>query len=94
MSRHSAKGRTYNRLRAEWLATADHGWICHLCGRPVQPDLPPLHDQAPTIDHIIPTSQGGSKLDTRYWRLAHYRCNRRRSTAPLLEPTQGATRTW
>ena len=94
MSRHSARGSEYAKLRRHWLETAEHGWTCHLCGRPVHLDVPPRSPDAPTIDHVIPVGIGGSKLDTRYWRLAHYRCNRRRSTAPLLEPTQGATRTW
>ncbi len=28
MSRHSANGRPYWRLRRHWLASANHGWTC------------------------------------------------------------------
>ena len=94
MSRHSARGTAYNRLRHQWLYTADHGWTCHLCGRPVEPDLPPRSPMSATVDHLVPTSHGADPLDTRYWRLAHLRCNSRRQQSTIVEPVRGATRRW
>ena len=94
MSRHSARSYAYEKLRAEWLWGADHGWICHLCGRQVHPDVPPQSSAAPTVDHLLPTSSGHDPLDTTHWRLAHRGCNSRRSNAPVVEPTRGATRRW
>lgn len=49
---------------------------------------------APTVDHLVPVGTGADPLDTRYWRLAHMRCNSRRQQAVVVEPVQGATRRW
>lgn len=47
---------------------------CGLCGRLVPMDKKVPHPQAPTIDHIVPVSEGGD--DTRAnVQLAHFRCN-------------------
>lgn len=94
MSRHTPRTAAYQRLRQEWLWSADHGWVCHLCGRQVHPDVHPQSKQAPTVDHVLPTSTGADPMDTSYWRLAHRGCNSRRKVAPLVEPTRGATRRW
>lgn len=50
------------------------GWRCHLCGKAV-PDRPyKARANDPTIDHLIPVSDGGSDtLDN--VALAHNRCN-------------------
>ena len=36
------------------------GYKCHLCGRKLNPTNQVPHPRAPTIDHIIPVSRGGS----------------------------------
>ena len=95
MSRHSARGTAYNRLRHQWLYSADHGWTCHLCGRPVHPDVVPGTPMSPSVDHIIPTSVAPHmRMDTSNWRLAHLVCNQRRQAKPIIEPPSGATRRW
>ncbi len=95
MSRHSARGRAYDRLRHEWLYTADHGWLCHLCQRPVSPDVLPGTPQSPSVDHVIPTSVAPHlAMDTTNWRLAHLVCNQRRQAQPVAEVPTGATRQW
>ena len=94
MSRYSARGYAYEKLRRQWLASGDHGWICHLCGRPVPMDALPKSDESPSVDHLIPMSKGGAAMDTRYWRLAHLQCNRRRQNRQVVEPPIGATRRW
>ena len=51
-----------------------HGDKCWRCYRPMNFDLPPGHDQAPTIEHLTPKSKGGtSALDNLC--LCHRRCN-------------------
>jgi 5-methylcytosine-specific restriction endonuclease McrA len=47
---------------------------CHLCIKVVDTSLPGSHPQGPTIDHILPISDGGA--DTRAnVALAHRQCN-------------------
>lgn len=48
---------------------------CRRCRRPMLFDLPPGHDQAPTVQQIGPRPKGGSgALDNLC--LCHVRCNR------------------
>jgi len=47
---------------------------CGRCRRPMRFDLPRGHDQAPTLEHILPRSKGGTAaLDNLC--LCHGRCN-------------------
>ena len=50
------------------------GWICQLCGDPVDPDARYPDDQCGSLDHIIPLASGGdhSYANTQ---LAHALCN-------------------
>lgn len=50
------------------------GWVCQLCGDPVDRDLGPSDVWAATLDHIVPRSKGGSD-DFDNLRLAHRWCN-------------------
>ena len=86
-------------------ATLHHGWIrpairaaiyardgyqCKLCGEPVDTAADPQRDDwAPTLDHIIPRSKGGTH-DVSNLRTAHRWCNSvrgDRDDAELFEPT-------
>ncbi len=79
MSQHSARSWQYQQLRKRWLASGVHGWVCWMCGRPVDPHARPRSKGAPTVDHLVPTSAGSvSPLDVSNWRLAHHSCNARR----------------
>lgn len=60
-------------MRAEELAARD-GWVCWLCELPVDPDAPAGTPGAPTVDHVVPRSRGGTS-DPSNLRLAHRRCN-------------------
>lgn len=50
------------------------GWICRLCGIPVNPEVEVPHPFAPTQDHIIPLQRGGQHTRENV-QLAHFYCN-------------------
>jgi 5-methylcytosine-specific restriction endonuclease McrA len=50
------------------------GWRCHLCGKKVPDRSYRARDKDPTIDHIIPRSEGGDHTRANV-ALAHNRCN-------------------
>ncbi|WP_328941531.1 HNH endonuclease [Streptomyces sp. NBC_00250] len=55
------------------IAERDRG-LCRLCGKPAAMDERVPHPKAPTIDHVVPVSEGGD--DTRAnVQLAHFVCN-------------------
>lgn len=54
------------------------GWICQICNRPVDPDLPRTHAEGATIDHVIPLALGGSDEPDNVV-TAHLRCNLEKS---------------
>jgi len=56
-------------------------WICWICGKPVDQDLPANDPMHASIDHVIPRSQGGSD-DASNLRLSHHRCNHGRDAEP------------
>lgn len=58
-------------------------WICHLCSEPVVRNAHFNDDYAPSLDHVIPRSKGGSD-DPSNLRTAHRICNSMRQDAPLL----------
>lgn len=59
-------------------------WVCQLCGKSVNPNCAWPHPMSPSIDHIIPLSQGG-KHTMRNVQLAHLECNCKRGDR---EPAQ------
>ena len=50
------------------------GWVCHLCSGSVDQALGAMDEQGPTLDHLIPISQGGPHTFDNL-RLAHRSCN-------------------
>lgn len=60
-------------------------WSCHLCGSRIDPNLVGTTDKMrPSIDHLVPISDGG--LDTMTnTKLAHLRCNARRGTGGTVQ---------
>ena len=82
--------RVINRRRRGWTAGAGHkplhfrviaerdGWLCQLCGDPVERDAAVPEPLAPTVDHIIPLSCGGAH-DEMNVQLAHFICNSRKA---------------
>ena len=78
--------RKANQRRGAWIGivfTLDQigdrdGWRCHICRRKVNRELPGTHNRGPTIDHLIPISDGGQDQPTNV-ALAHRACNVQRS---------------
>lgn len=50
------------------------GWVCQLCGEPVDPDLKGPDPQCASLDHIVPLSLGGDH-SMENTQLAHLGCN-------------------
>lgn len=74
----SKTGRGGGLFRRVGLGVLDRdGWQCQLCWRPIDPLCRMPQPGAPTVDHIVPVSEGGTDaLDN--LRAAHFDCNRKR----------------
>jgi 5-methylcytosine-specific restriction endonuclease McrA len=59
-------------------------WRCHICGKKVRQDVPRLHDEGATIDHLVPTSLGGEDEPANV-ATAHWKCNRDKGTRAVGE---------
>lgn len=74
----ATRGRGFSIKPTERVAIYERdGWTCQLCREPVDPELMiinPCDDWAPSLDHVIPQSKGGSH-DADNLRLAHRWCN-------------------
>lgn len=60
------------------------GWRCHLCRMPVNRDVPRLHPDGATIDHLIPASLGGVDEPANV-ATAHWKCNRSKGARAMGE---------
>lgn len=60
------------------------GWMCQLCGEPLARHEKVPHDFAPTLDHIIPLSRGGTHEYANV-QAAHFICNSRKGARPVGE---------
>jgi 5-methylcytosine-specific restriction endonuclease McrA len=72
-----------SRVRAAVIARDTHCW---LCGEPVDKTLSGMHPMGPTMDHIVPLSQGGA-TSLGNCRLAHRAHNTARGTKPIVPTT-------
>lgn len=84
------KGRPWKRLVEQLKALSN---VCHLCGHPIDTDLPATHPLSFTADHIAPRSLGGAaSLDN--LRPAHRRCNSQRGNRADWRPPMRTSRAW
>lgn len=60
------------------------GWRCHLCKKRVRKDLPRVHPDGATIDHLVPTARGGLDEPANV-ATAHWKCNRDKGTRAMNE---------
>lgn len=61
------------------------GWVCQLCGEPVDRAARFPDPFAPSLDHIVPVARGGSH-DITNLQTAHVRCNVARGARALTDP--------
>lgn len=87
--RHRARDRRRTRTRAQWVEDVNRsdlyerdGWICGICGDPVDQHADPQTDWAPSLDHVVPLSQGGDHSYANS-RTAHRWCNSVRGDSDL-----------
>jgi 5-methylcytosine-specific restriction endonuclease McrA len=78
-----ANGHRRRTVRAQVMAEEDN---CHICGLPVDKELPPYLPGSPTVDELIPVSKGGSPYDRSNTALAHFGCNVRRGNGTRQRP--------
>lgn len=71
-------------IRLRDIAERD-GWICQLCGDPVDPSIQDHGPDSPSLDHIVPVSRGGSHTCDNV-QLAHLSCNVRKGNRLPGEP--------
>lgn len=89
--RHRARVATRRRVKVESEPYADRqiferdGWVCRLCGEPIDPEVRRADLDGATIDHTIPLSRGGSDTPANVT-AAHNRCNRQKA-ARVTEQT-------
>ena len=98
-----SNGHRYRTTTARLRAEGRGCWICRAFGRPDAIDytLPPLDPGAFEVDHLVPTSRGGSLYDPANLDATHRACNEwrgnrsvpevleiaRRSQGPAVRPT-------
>lgn len=58
-------------------------WMCQICFDPIDREVNPNDDMAPSLDHIIPRSAGGGHESSNL-RLAHRLCNSVRGAAVVV----------
>ena len=90
------RSHAWKKARAKVLA---HAHLCYLCGLPIDRTVDPRSRWAPSVDHVIPRSLGGSLTAPANLRAAHYGCNSKRGNGtkrrrPPTSSTGSASRTW
>ena len=60
------------------------GGKCHICGNKVNMNLSGSHPNGPTVDHLLPLSDGGFDCRTNV-ALAHRQCNVKRGTGGTVQ---------
>lgn len=69
-------GTAWLKVQAQVYEEETHCWLCR---KWVDQSLPRVHPMSRTVDHIQELWQGGDPLDRANCRLAHRRCNSRKS---------------
>lgn len=72
MSRAWAGGSTNRWRKIRLLVLVRDGWICQLCGDPIDPSLPKGHPRGPTVHHTRGKVAGD---DPAHLVAAHTECN-------------------
>ena len=82
----------WQRLRARVLAEEP---LCWICGLPWDAKAPPRTRWYPSVDHIVPHTQGGGVYDRANLHAAHHGCNssKKDKTEGYIEGTGKGTGT-
>jgi 5-methylcytosine-specific restriction endonuclease McrA len=70
----------WQKIRKEILDISRRCWLCG-------------HDGADSVDHVIPLSRGGARLDPANLRPAHSRCNSKRGNK-MVTTAMRTSRRW
>lgn len=71
------------------------GWVCSLCGDPIDPELAHPHPRSASLDHVVPMARGGGHVKANT-AAAHLVCNLSKGArvdASLARPTALAVAT-
>lgn len=71
-----------DRQRRRVAARVRAGEPCCLCGLPIDLSIKWPDPWSFTVEHVTPTSHGGTDHGDRQLAPAHFRCNRQRSNGP------------
>lgn len=82
--RDDLRDQTYRRKVRPAVLIRD-GYICHICRKPIDPNLQSPHPMSATLDHIV-GPQTGSNPD--YLKAAHRICNLKRGNPRQLPDPQ------
>jgi predicted nucleic acid-binding Zn ribbon protein len=63
----------YEPIKAKTVLDRDQ-WVCGICGQPIDKGKKCPDDGSPSVDHIVPLSQGGAHLYSNV-QAAHFKCN-------------------
>lgn len=77
------EGRDGDLLSRKYLGDRD-GWRCYLCGKRIDGKLNHPNPLAPSVDHLVPLSCGGSN-ELANLALTHLRCNLSKRAVPQDE---------
>ncbi|MFE0875362.1 HNH endonuclease [Streptomyces smyrnaeus] len=91
MAGNPRNGRPYRRLVAAQKAL---GLPCWICGHNIDYQLDARHPLSFTLDHLVPLSKGGGRLDPANARSAHRRCNSARGNRTSPTPQTRSSRRW
>jgi len=59
-------------------------WVCGICGRKINKRMKYPNPLSPSVDHIVPLSQGGTDTPTNV-QASHLRCNLSRKVGPGVQ---------
>ena len=72
-----------------WALGDRDGWLCHICGDPIDRTLRRLPNgydpMAPIVEHVVSRANGGSE-DASNLHVAHMACNSRKGNRPWVPP--------
>ena len=66
----------------------ERGWICHICGEPIDKNRRTPDPHSLSLDHVVPVALGGTN-DIGNLAPSHLACNVHRQTKPLVEHRVG-----